>query len=52
VLGNDVATIVDGFLTEGEYTRSFDASRLASGVYYYQLKSSAFLATKRMVLLR
>jgi hypothetical protein len=52
VLGNDVATIVDGFLTEGEYTRSFDASRLASGVYYYQLKSSAFVATKRMVLLR
>lgn len=52
VLGNDVATIVDGLLTEGDYTRSFDASRLASGVYYYQLKSSAFLATKRMVLLR
>jgi glucose/arabinose dehydrogenase len=52
VLGNNVATIVDGFLTEGEYARSFDASRLASGVYYYQLKSSAFLATKRMVLLR
>lgn len=52
LLGKHVATIVDGFLATGSYTRTFDASHLASGVYYYQLESGNFLATKRMVVLR
>ena len=52
VLGKEVATIVDGFLSAGRYTRTFDASRLASGVYFYRLTTPAFTATKQMVVLK
>jgi len=52
VLGREVATIVDGFFSAGRYTRTFDASRLASGVYFYRLTTPAFTATKQMVVIK
>jgi photosystem II stability/assembly factor-like uncharacterized protein len=52
VLGNEVATLVNEEKPAGEYEVKFDASRLASGVYFYQLRSGSFIETKKMILLK
>lgn len=52
LLGNEVATLVDEYKPAGNYEVSFDASKLPSGVYFYQLKSESFIETKKMIMLR
>ena len=52
VLGNVVKTLVDDYKTQGKYSVNFDASNLASGVYFYQLKAGSFIATKKLLLLK
>jgi len=52
VLGRDVTTLVDEFKPAGRYTAQFDASRLASGIYFYSIKSSNYNAVKKMLLLK
>ena len=43
------ATVVNGALTAGTHTATFDASRLASGVYIYKLVAGSFVSTKKML---
>ncbi|MBI5476669.1 MAG: T9SS type A sorting domain-containing protein [Ignavibacteriales bacterium] len=53
VLGNVVATLFDNqLLSAGEHFVSFNASNLASGIYFYSLQSGKFKAINKMVLLR
>ena len=56
VLGNEVATIVNGELEAGPHEVSFDASSalggLPSGAYFYTIKSGSYTETKKMLLLR
>ena len=52
VLGQEVANLVDGRLEAGTYEVPFDATELASGVYFYKLSSSAQTDTRKMVLLK
>jgi hypothetical protein len=49
VLGRDVATVVNEVKQPGEYSVTFDASNLSSGVYFYRLQSGGSLATKKML---
>jgi len=51
-LGSKVSTLIDDFIEAGNYSVSFDASDLASGIYFYRLTSDTFSETKKMVLLR
>ena len=48
VLGNEVATLVDEYKPAGSYETKFDASGLASGIYFYQLKAGTFIQTNKM----
>ncbi|MBE0551165.1 MAG: T9SS type A sorting domain-containing protein [Ignavibacterium sp.] len=52
VLGNEVAILVDEYKPAGKYEIEFNANKLSSGVYYYQLKSGAFVQTRKMILLK
>jgi hypothetical protein len=52
VLGREVATLVSEEVKPGSYETTFDASGLASGVYYYKLTVGSFTQTKRMLLIR
>lgn len=52
VLGQAVATLVDGEKETGRYEISWSAGRFASGVYLYRLQTGTFMKTKKMVLTR
>jgi TQXA domain-containing protein len=49
VLGKEVALLVNDVKAAGIYDISFDASKLASGVYFYKLETSSFSDVKRMI---
>jgi hypothetical protein len=52
LLGREVTTLVNRSLQAGDHRLSFDASSLASGIYFYRLESGSFSATKKMILLK
>lgn len=52
ILGRKVTTLVNGRETAGEKVVHFNASRMASGVYFYQLKAGGFVETKKMMLVK
>ena len=51
-LGQEVATLVDGYKDASNYKVDFDASRLSSGVYFYTLKANNYTQTKKMMLVK
>ncbi len=57
VLGNEIATLVNQEKPAGSYEVEFNGTglihqTLPSGVYFYQLRTGAFIETKKMILLR
>ncbi len=52
LLGNEVTTLVSEELTTGSYKYNWNASDLASGAYFYQLKLGSFNKIKKLLLLR
>jgi len=52
ILGEELATLVDGAMPAGSFTVPFDGSALASGVYYYRLSTDRQSETRRFVLLK
>ena len=52
MLGRIVATLVDGTQPAAVYQVSFDASNLASGVYFYRLETQSKVLSKRMLLIK
>lgn len=49
ILGRRVAVIVNNTKEAGSYQEIFDASKLASGIYIYTIKSGPFTASKKMI---
>ncbi|MFA6470114.1 MAG: T9SS type A sorting domain-containing protein [Bacteroidota bacterium] len=52
IVGREVAVIVNESLTAGTYEKSFDGSRLSSGLYFYRLKAGNRFETKKMLLVK
>jgi hypothetical protein len=52
VLGQEVTTLVNARQNAGYYSVNFNADRLASGVYFYVLRTESFSSTHKMMLLK
>lgn len=52
VLGRVIKVLADEQKTAGRYEIKFDASSLASGIYYYRIKANEFVQTKKMMLIK
>jgi len=52
ILGQEVATLVNGVKKAGSYEDTFNASNLSSGIYFYRLKTRENTLTKKMILLK
>ncbi|MGB8317383.1 MAG: T9SS type A sorting domain-containing protein, partial [Ignavibacteriaceae bacterium] len=44
--------LFEGYRNAGNYRLTFNAGQLASGVYFYRLKSGNFVETKKLVLMK
>jgi len=52
VLGNEVITLVNEQKPAGKYEMLYNASNIASGVYYYQITSGSFTQTRKLMLMK
>ncbi|MGE5315104.1 MAG: sugar-binding protein [Acidobacteriota bacterium] len=52
VLGREVASLVNGYQPAGTYTVSFDAGKLAAGMYVYRIDAGSFSVVKKMLLVK
>ena len=52
ILGREVKTIVNEFKNPGNYKVEFNASDMATGIYFYRIVAGNFTAVKRMLLLK
>ncbi|MCU0645146.1 MAG: T9SS type A sorting domain-containing protein, partial [bacterium] len=50
--GKEVARLIDTDMTANHHHIRFDASRLASGVYFYQLQCDQIMATRKFLLIK
>jgi hypothetical protein len=52
ILGRQIQTLINTVQTPGQYTITFNAQDLASGIYFYQLNAGSFSSTKKLILLK
>lgn len=52
VLGEEIASLLEDNQAAGTHTVSFDASGLASGLYFYKLSTAEFTDVKKMILMK
>lgn len=52
ILGNEVATLVNGFQARKRYEITVNGTGLTSGVYFYRLQTSTFSEVKKMVMIK
>lgn len=54
IMGNEILTLVDEYISIGNYEIKFDASayNLPSGIYLYKLQIGTFTDTRKMILIK
>ena len=52
ILGQEIATLADGFYAAGRHSVDFSGDRLANGIYFYSMQTGPFSDMKKMVLLK
>ena len=52
LLGREIAVLVNETKQPGEYSVTFDAKRMATGIYLYELRAGEFRSVKKMMLVR
>ena len=55
ILGNEIATLVNGYKTTGNYSYNLTENvtlKLGSGIYYYKMTAGHFSETKKMILIK
>ncbi len=52
MIGQEVATLVEGNTSQGHHVVTFDASHLPSALYVYKMEANGFSAQSKMLLMR
>ena len=52
LIGHEIARLIDRELEAGAHHATWDASRFASGLYFYRLQSGNFVQTRKMMFLK
>ncbi len=52
ILGQRVTVLLDAWKPIGYHTVKFDASELASGLYFYRIQSDKFIKIRKMILMK
>lgn len=52
ILGQEVATLMNGEMKAGNYRVDFNTDNLSSGTYFYKLTAGSFTSVKKMLLMR
>jgi len=52
MLGQEIATVVDGWRDAGNYRERFDAAGLPSGLYIARMRAGEFTAARKMMLVK
>lgn len=52
ILGQEVATLIDGYLEAAEHSITWDSSTVASGIYFYRIKAREHTESRKMLLLK
>lgn len=52
LIGQEVATLVDGAQVAGTHVVQFNGANLTSGVYIYRIEAGEFSATRKMILMK
>ena len=47
-----VATLVNSYMQSGNYSVSFNANKLSSGIYFYRIAAGDFVSVKKMMLMK
>jgi hypothetical protein len=50
--GKEVAVLINESKEAGNYEVEFNAGNLASGIYFYQLRTNNFISTKKMLVVK
>ena len=50
--GSEITVLFNEYKTAGNYSYTFDASNLPSGMYFYKIRSGDFVQTKKMLLMK
>ena len=52
VFGREVATLINKEMAPGNYTQEWDASGVASGMYFYRLTAGTHSEIRKMLLMK
>ncbi|MCX6173705.1 MAG: T9SS type A sorting domain-containing protein [Ignavibacteriales bacterium] len=52
MIGQRVATLIDGIENAGSHQIQFNANKIASGIYFYRIQFNSLTLTKRMMLMK
>ena len=52
MLGNEVSTLVDGFMPAGRHEARFDAAGLPEGMYFLKLQAGGEVVTKKVIYIK
>ena len=52
MLGKEIATLVNGRKSSGDYKVDFNAANISSGMYFYSIRTENYYQVRKMVLLK
>ena len=52
IVGKEIKTLVSKEESRGDHSIQFNGSNLASGIYFYQIRTNGFIQTKKLMLIK